>query len=110
MSFTKLNYPAGFASEGNPLAGGFLGEFDPCKSFLVWSFLGVPFVSRLANQACPTIIGAPESCPNPADTISHPCFQLVLTPIVIDVHTTKDTMDIDDKTGVFSLDVSLPLS
>lgn len=82
MSFTKLNYPAGFASEGNPLAGGFPGEFDPCKFFFVWSFLGVPLGSRLANQACPTIMGAPESWPNQADTISHPCLQPVLTPIV----------------------------
>ncbi|KAJ5930397.1 peptidase family M28 [Penicillium verhagenii] len=30
MSYTQLNYPAAFASEGNPLAGGFFpGEFDP---------------------------------------------------------------------------------
>ncbi|KAJ5614484.1 peptidase family M28 [Penicillium herquei] len=30
MSYTQLNYPAAFASEGNPLAGGgFPGEFDP---------------------------------------------------------------------------------
>lgn len=48
MSFTKLGYPAAFASEGNPIAG----EFDPY------------------------------------------------------VHGIKDTMDVDDDTGVFSLDVS----
>ncbi|CAK7231219.1 hypothetical protein SCUCBS95973_007837 [Sporothrix curviconia] len=29
MSFTKLDYPAAFASEGNPMKGGFPGEFDP---------------------------------------------------------------------------------
>lgn len=30
MSYTQLNYPASFASEGNPLAGGgFPGEYDP---------------------------------------------------------------------------------
>ncbi|KAJ5725932.1 peptidase family M28, partial [Penicillium malachiteum] len=30
MAYTQLNYPAAFASEGNPLAGaGFPGEFDP---------------------------------------------------------------------------------
>lgn len=29
MSYTKLGYPATFASEGNPVAGGFPGEFDP---------------------------------------------------------------------------------
>ncbi|KAK6209000.1 hypothetical protein LQW54_006748 [Pestalotiopsis sp. IQ-011] len=51
MSYTKLNYPAAFASEGNPLAGGgFPGDFDPY------------------------------------------------------VHTAKDTMDVDDKAGYFSLD------
>ncbi|KAF7541620.1 hypothetical protein G7054_g411 [Neopestalotiopsis clavispora] len=51
MSYTKLNYPAAFASEGNPLAGaGFPGDMDPY------------------------------------------------------VHTTKDTMDVDDKTGYFSID------
>jgi leucyl aminopeptidase len=54
MSFTQLNYPAAFASEGNPLAnGGFPGDFDPY------------------------------------------------------VHGVKDTMDVDDETGYFSLDVSL---
>ncbi|RDW73563.1 hypothetical protein BP6252_07470 [Coleophoma cylindrospora] len=51
MSFTLLNYPAAFASEGNPLAnGGFPGDFDPY------------------------------------------------------VHGVKDTMDVDDETGYFSLD------
>ncbi|KUI64257.1 Leucine aminopeptidase 1 [Cytospora mali] len=29
MSYTKLGYPASFASEGNPVAGGFPGEMDP---------------------------------------------------------------------------------
>ncbi|KDN64787.1 putative peptidase family M28, partial [Colletotrichum sublineola] len=29
MSYTKLGFPAAFASEGNPVAGGFPGEFDP---------------------------------------------------------------------------------
>lgn len=29
MSYTKLNYPAAFASEGNPLKGGFPGDMDP---------------------------------------------------------------------------------
>lgn len=30
MSYTQLNYPASFASEGNPVAGGsFPGEYDP---------------------------------------------------------------------------------
>lgn len=30
MSYTQLNYPATFASEGNPNAGdGFPGEYDP---------------------------------------------------------------------------------
>ena len=52
MSYTRLNYPAAFASEGNPLGGdGFPGEFDPY------------------------------------------------------VHTVDDTMDVDDDTGVFSLEV-----
>ncbi|KAJ0334150.1 hypothetical protein COL5a_000197 [Colletotrichum fioriniae] len=50
MSYTKLGFPATFASEGNPVAGGFPGEFDPY------------------------------------------------------VHTEKDTMDVDDETGVFSID------
>ncbi|KZL79774.1 peptidase family m28 [Colletotrichum incanum] len=49
MSYTKLGYPATFASEGNPVAGGFPGEFDPY------------------------------------------------------VHTDKDTMWVDDETGVFSI-------
>lgn len=54
MSYTRLGYPASFATEGNPLAqGGFPGDFDPY------------------------------------------------------VHTVNDTMDIDDATGVFSIDVSL---
>lgn len=53
MSYTKLGYPAAFASEGNPLSGGkFPGDYDPY------------------------------------------------------VHGVNDTMDIDDETGVFSLDVS----
>jgi leucyl aminopeptidase len=53
MSFTKLKYPAAFASEGNPLGkGGFPGEFDPY------------------------------------------------------IHGINDTMDIDDATGVFSIEVS----
>lgn len=29
MSFNKVGYPAAFATEGNPLAGGFPGDFDP---------------------------------------------------------------------------------
>ncbi|KKY32732.1 putative peptidase family m28 [Diaporthe ampelina] len=29
MSYSKLGYPATFASEGNPVAGGFPGEYDP---------------------------------------------------------------------------------
>lgn len=30
MSYTRLNYPSAFATEGNPLAnGGFPGEFNP---------------------------------------------------------------------------------
>ncbi|GKT58237.1 peptidase family M28 [Colletotrichum tofieldiae] len=49
MSYTKLGFPATFASEGNPVAGGFPGEFDPY------------------------------------------------------VHTDKDTMWVDDETGVFSI-------
>ena len=52
MSYTKLDFPAAFAAEGNPLAGGFPGEFDKY------------------------------------------------------IHTVKDTMDVDDETGYFSLDVS----
>ena len=52
MSFTKLDFPAAFASEGDPMAGGFPGEMDKY------------------------------------------------------VHTVKDTMDVDDETGYFSLDVS----
>lgn len=53
MSYTKLNYPAALASEGNPLAhGGFPGDLDPY------------------------------------------------------LHGVNDTMDIDDDTGFFSLDVS----
>ncbi|TWU76152.1 hypothetical protein ED733_001274 [Metarhizium rileyi] len=50
MSFTQLGYPSAFASEGNPSAGDFPGEFDPY------------------------------------------------------VHTAKDTLDVDDKTGMFSFD------
>ncbi|OLN97745.1 Leucine aminopeptidase 1-like protein 4 [Colletotrichum chlorophyti] len=50
MSYTKLGFPATFASEGNPVAGGFPGEFDPY------------------------------------------------------VHTDRDTMDVDDEFGVFSID------
>ncbi|ROV90373.1 hypothetical protein VMCG_09722 [Cytospora schulzeri] len=50
MSYTKLGYPASFASEGNPVAGGFPGEMDPY------------------------------------------------------VHSSKDTMDVDDESGWFSLD------
>ncbi|KAF6832150.1 peptidase family m28 [Colletotrichum musicola] len=50
MSYTKLGFPAAFASEGNPVAGGFPGEFDPY------------------------------------------------------VHTDRDTMDVDDQYGVFSID------
>lgn len=53
MSYTKLGYPAAFASEGNPLSGGkFPGDYDPY------------------------------------------------------VHGVNDTMDVDDESGVFSLDVS----
>jgi hypothetical protein len=53
MSYTKLNYPAALASEGNPLAhGGFPGDLDPY------------------------------------------------------LHGVNDTIDIDDDTGFFSLDVS----
>lgn len=54
MSYTRVGYPATFASEGNPLTGGgFPGDFDPY------------------------------------------------------VHGVNDTMDVDDETGYFSLDVSL---
>jgi hypothetical protein len=54
MSYTRLGYPAAFASEGNPLAGGkFPGDYNPY------------------------------------------------------VHGVNDTMDVDDDTGFFSLDVSL---
>ena len=54
MSYTKLNYPSAFASEGNPLAGGkFPGEFDPY------------------------------------------------------VHGVRDTMDVDDELGYFSVDVCI---
>ena len=55
MSYTNLNFPAAFATEGNPLAGGkFPGEFDPY------------------------------------------------------VHGMRDTMDVDDEAGYFSIDVRLP--
>jgi len=51
MSFTRLNYPAAFASEGNPLAhGAFPGDYNPY------------------------------------------------------VHGINDTMDINDATGIFSID------
>jgi hypothetical protein len=55
MSYTKQNYPATFATEGNPSAhtGRRWGEYDPY------------------------------------------------------LHTINDTMDIDDETGFFSIDVSL---
>jgi len=56
MSFTQLGYPAAFASEGDPLHGGFPGDYDPY------------------------------------------------------VHTVKDTMDVDDESGVFSIDVSPAIS
>jgi leucyl aminopeptidase len=52
MSFTQLDYPATFASEGDPMKGGFPGDMNPY------------------------------------------------------VHGINDTMDVDDKTGYFSLDVS----
>ncbi len=29
MSYTQLNFPAAFASEGDPLNGGFPGDMDP---------------------------------------------------------------------------------
>lgn len=29
MSFTQNKYPAAFATEGDPLAGGFPGDMDP---------------------------------------------------------------------------------
>lgn len=29
MSWTKVGFPSSFAAEGNPVAGGFPGEFDP---------------------------------------------------------------------------------
>jgi leucyl aminopeptidase len=29
MSYSRLNYPSSFASEGNPAAGGLIGEYDP---------------------------------------------------------------------------------
>jgi leucyl aminopeptidase len=29
MLYTKLGYPAGFASDDDPLAGDFPGDFDP---------------------------------------------------------------------------------
>lgn len=51
-SWTRQGFPAAFASEGNPTAGGFPGDFDPY------------------------------------------------------VHTVKDTMDVDNEKGVFSLEVS----
>ncbi|KAH6638675.1 peptidase family M28 [Truncatella angustata] len=50
MSYTKLNYPAAFASEGDPMHGGFPGDYDPY------------------------------------------------------VHTSKDTMDVNDTNGYFSID------
>ena len=56
MSYTKAGYPSAFASEGNPLKGGFPGDMDPY------------------------------------------------------VHSANDTMDVDDETGYFSLDVSLQSS
>lgn len=58
MSYTRLNYPASFATEGNPSPNGSFppGDFDPY------------------------------------------------------VHGVNDTMDIDDETGFFSLDVSLFLT
>jgi bacterial leucyl aminopeptidase len=55
MSYTQLNYPAAFASEGDPIGqAGFPGEFDPY------------------------------------------------------VHSVKDTMDVDDETGYFSIEVRYP--
>lgn len=50
MSFTQLGFPSSFASEGNPMKGGFPGEYDPY------------------------------------------------------VHTSKDTLDVDDQDGYFSFD------
>lgn len=52
MAFTKQGFPSAFATEGDPTAGGFPGDFDKY------------------------------------------------------IHTVKDTMDVDDETGHFSLDVS----
>jgi len=51
MAFTKLNYPAAMATEGDPMHGGFPGDLDPY------------------------------------------------------IHGAKDTMDVDDETGVFSIEV-----
>jgi leucyl aminopeptidase len=51
MSYTKLNYPAAFATEGDPTHGGFPGDMDPY------------------------------------------------------VHGVNDTMDVDDDSGYFSIDV-----
>ncbi|WVQ98385.1 hypothetical protein IAU59_005508 [Kwoniella sp. CBS 9459] len=56
MSWTRGGYPAAFAAEGDPTAGGFPGEFDGY------------------------------------------------------IHTSKDRMDIDDETGVFSLEHMLEFS
>lgn len=57
MSYTRLGYPAAFASEGNPLRDGkFPGDYDPY------------------------------------------------------VHGVNDTMDVDDETGVFSLEVGTRLA
>lgn len=54
-SYTKLGYPAAFATEGDPVAGGFPGEYDPY------------------------------------------------------IHGEGDTMDVNDETGTFSLDVRLSI-
>ena len=56
MSWTRLGYPSAFATEGDPMKGGFPGDFDPY------------------------------------------------------VHSAKDTMDINNDQGVFSIDVSLRLA
>ncbi|CAL5868648.1 uncharacterized protein PFLUO_LOCUS2875 [Penicillium psychrofluorescens] len=54
MSFTQLGYPAAFASEGNPKAGGGMGEFDPyvhgvCDTMWVDNEMGNFSVDHMAR-------------------------------------------------------------
>ncbi|KAI0121707.1 hypothetical protein BJ170DRAFT_133642 [Xylariales sp. AK1849] len=76
-AYTQLNYPATFATEGDPMHNGFPGDSK-------W-FLAIP--SRLASLCVIEI----------DDSKSH-------TPVDPYIHGVKDTMHVDDSSGFFSID------